>query len=133
MISSKGRYALRVMLDLAVFEQENDGYSPLKDIAERQDLSIKYLEIIMKDMVRHELVVGISGKGGGYRLTKKPEEYNVGDILEKMEGPLAPVACLKDKGFDCPRNNICNTLPMWREYNEMVHNFFYSRQLSDLM
>ena len=131
MISTKGRYAIRVMLDLA--ENDNGGYVPLKDIAERQEISKKYLEIIVKDMVAGGLVVGASGKGGGYRLCKKPDKYKIGEILELMEGPLASVACLSDKGFQCDRKKSCQTLPMWIEYDKMVHDFFYKKRLSDLM
>ena len=131
MISTKGRYAIRVMLDLA--EHDNGSYVPLKDIAERQEISKKYLEIIVKDMVAGGLVVGVSGKGGGYRLCKKPEQYNIGEILELMEGPMASVACLSDKGFLCSRKESCQTLPMWVEYDKMVHDFFHSKHLCDLM
>ena len=131
MISTKGRYALRVMIDLA--EHESGSYIPLKDIAARQEISKKYLEIIMKDMVNGGLVTGTSGKGGGYKLCRDPEDYPVGEILELMEGPLASVACLADKGIDCPRKSVCQTLPMWSEYDEMVHDYFYSKKLSDLM
>ena len=92
MISTRGRYALRIMIDLA--ENGNEGNTPLKDIAARQDLSKKYLELIVKDMVNAELLVGASGKGGGYRLCRKPEDYTVGEILELMEDSLSPVACL---------------------------------------
>ena len=131
MISTKGRYALRVMIDLA--EHENGSYIPLKDIAARQEISKKYLEIIMKDMVNGELVTGASGKGGGYMLCRKPEEYSVGEILELMEGPLCSVACLSGKDADCPRRAICQTLPMWTEYDDMVHDYFYGKKLSDLI
>jgi Rrf2 family protein len=131
MISTKGRYAIRVMLDLA--ENDTGSYIPLKDIAERQDISKKYLEIIVKSMVAGGLVEGASGKGGGYKLTRKPEDYPVGEILELMEGPMAPVACLADKKIDCPRKKACQTLPMWTEFDTMVHDFFYSKKLSDLI
>jgi Rrf2 family protein len=119
------------MLDLA--EHDNGGFIPLKDIAERQEISKKYLEIIVKDMVSGGLVTGASGKGGGYRLTRKPEEYSVGEILELMEGTLSPVACLKDGEAECPRKNICQTLPMWEEYDEMQRRFFNGKKLSDLI
>ncbi|MBQ6646360.1 MAG: Rrf2 family transcriptional regulator [Clostridia bacterium] len=131
MISTRGRYAIRVMLDLA---QHNDGaYVPLKDIAARQGISKKYLEIIVKDMVAGSLLVGASGKGGGYKLCRKPEEYNIGEILELMEGTLSSVACLSGKENDCPRRGECQTLPLWTEYNAMVHDFFFSKKLSDLV
>ena len=131
MISTKGRYALRVMLDLA---QHDDGsFIPLKDIAERQEISKKYLEIIAKEMVSGGLVIGVSGKGGGYKLVRRPEEYSVGEILELMEGSLNSVACLASETNDCPRREKCNTLPMWTEYDNMVHDFFYGKKLTDLM
>ena len=131
MISTKGRYAIRVMLDLA--EHDNGTYIPLKDIAERQEISKKYLEIIMKDMVTGGLVAGASGKGGGYKLLRKPGEYSIGEVLEKTEGTLSPVACLKDGGVECPRKNICQTLPMWEEYDELQRQFFNGKKLTDLL
>lgn len=131
MISTKGRYALRVMIDLA--QQESDSCVPLKEIAARQEISKKYLEIIVKDMVNGGLISGVSGKGGGYKLCREPEDYTVGEILEIMEGTLSSVACLADPDYDCPRKSICQTLPMWKEYDKMVHNFFYSKKLSDLI
>lgn len=131
MISTRGRYALRVMIDLA---EHNDGrYIRLKDIAERQELSKKYLEIIVKDLVEGGLVAGVSGRGGGYRLLRDPSDYSVGEILELMEGSLAPVACLTDAAAPCPRVEYCQTLPMWREFSDMVHNFFYHKKLTELM
>lgn len=131
MISTRGRYALRVMIDLA--QNENGKYIPLKDIAERQDISKKYLEIIVKDMVAGGLLTGASGKGGGYKLCRKPEDYPVGEILELMEGSLSSVACLASKDNSCPRKNACRTLPMWEEYDRLVHDFFYSKTLRDLL
>ena len=131
MISTRGRYAIRVMIDLA--EQENGKAVPLKDIAARQEISKKYLEIIVKDMVAGGLLVGASGKGGGYRLVRKPEEYNVGEILELMEGSLATVACLASEKNTCPRAASCETLPMWAEFDRMVHDYFYSKKLSELV
>ena len=133
MISTKGRYALRVLMDLAENEDESGSYIPLKDIAARQEISKKYLEIIVKDMVAGGLLVGASGKGGGYKMCRKPEEYPIGEVLELMEGPLSSVACLADKGFDCPRSKKCQTLPMWTEFDTMVHDFFYGKKLSDLL
>ena len=131
MISTKGRYALRVMIDLA--QHEGEGNIPLKDIAERQDISKKYLEIIVKELVRGGMLNGVSGKGGGYSLCRKAEEYTVGEIIELMEGTLAPVACLVDGVESCPRSDNCLTLPMWKEYYEMIHKFFYGKKLSDLL
>ena len=131
MISTRGRYAIRVMIDLA--EHEDGGWIPLKDIAARQGISKKYLEIIVKDMVTGRLLVGVSGKGGGYRLCRRPDEYTVGEILELMEGTLSPVACLTEKREDCPRKEICQTLPMWEEYDRLVHDFFYGKKLTELI
>ena len=131
MISTRGRYALRVMLDLA--ENENGKYIPLKDIAARQELSKKYLEIIVKDMVAGGLLVGVSGKGGGYKLCRKPEEYTIGEIIELMEGSLAAVSCLSGGATPCPRAAQCKTLPLWEEYDKLTHEFFYGKRLSDLM
>jgi len=131
MISTKGRYAVRVMIDLA--EHAGEGNIPLKDVAERQEISKKYLEIIVKELVRGGLVSGMSGKGGGYRLCRSPEEYTVGEIIELMEGTLAPVACLAPGCPECPRKDFCKTLPMWTEYDSMVRGFFYGKKLSDLV
>ncbi len=131
MISTKGRYAIRVMLDLA--ENDTGSYIPLKDIAARQAISKKYLEIIVKEMVNGGLVTGTSGKGGGYKLCRKPEEYNIGQVIELMEGPLAPVACLSETAEPCPRAANCHTLPLWAEYNKLTHDFFYGKRLSDLV
>ena len=125
MISTRGRYALRVMLDLA--ENDNGSYIPLKDIAERQEISKKYLEIIVKDLVRGGLLTAVSGKGGGYRLSRDPEDYPIGEIIELMEGPLAPVACLADDAAACSRSENCLTLPLWKEYYQLIHDFFVDR------
>lgn len=131
MISTKGRYAIRVMIDLA--EHDHGGYIPLKDVAARQMISKKYLEIIVKDLVAGGLLTGVSGKGGGYRLCRKAEDYPLGEIIELMEGPLAPVACLAEGAETCPRAASCETLPVWAEYDKLTHDFFYSRYLSDLL
>ena len=131
MFTTKGRYALRVMIDLA--EHKDEGCIPLKDVAERQGISKKYLEIIVKDLVKGNLISGVSGKGGGYRLCRKPEEYPIGEILEKTEGPLSAVACLTDGAADCPKASACQTLPLWEEYNKLTHDFFYQKNLTDLL
>lgn len=131
MISTKGRYAIRVMIDLA--EHDNGGYIPLKDTAARQGLSKKYLEIIVKDMVAGGLLTGASGKGGGYRLCRRPEDYPIGEIIELMEGSLATVACLSEGAAPCPRAADCETLPLWAEYDKLTHDFFYGKHLSDLL
>lgn len=129
MISTKGRYALRVMIDLS--EQEQGRYIPLKEIAERQEISKKYLESIVKDLVKAGLIKGSSGKGGGYMLCRKPQEYSVGEILEVTEGSLSVVACLSAGAEKCPRAGKCKTLPLWREFDEITHEFFFSKKLSD--
>ena len=131
MISTKGRYALRVMIDLA--EHDQGIPVPLKDIAERQGISKKYLEIIVKELVDGKLVKGASGKGGGYVLLRKAEEYPVGEIVELMEGTLAPVACLQKDAEECPRYAGCVTLPLWQELDTLVRDFLYSKKLTDLI
>ena len=131
MISTKGRYALRVMLDLA--EHHGSGYIPLKEIAERQEISKKYLEIIVKDLVKGGLLKGSSGKGGGYKLCREPDEYNVGEILELTEGTLATVACLEKGAAPCPRAASCKTLQLWAGYDRMAHDYFYTKKLTDLL
>lgn len=123
MISTKARYALRVMIDLA--EHQDAGYIPLKDIAARQEISEKYLEIIIKILVKGKMLKGLRGKGGGYILTREPSEYIVGDIIELTEGPLAPVACLQPDAEVCNRKDICVTLPLWEKYYTLVHDFFF--------
>ena len=119
------------MIDLA--ENDNGSFIPLKDIAARQEISKKYLEIIAKDMVSGKLIIGASGKGGGYKLSRKPEDYSIGEVLELMEGTLSPVACLVSDSNSCPRRSSCQTLPMWTEFCNMTHDFFYSKKLSDLI
>lgn len=131
MITTKGRYALRVMIDLA--EHKEEALIPLKDIAERQDISKKYLEIIIRELVKGAFVSGRSGKAGGYKLLRDPAEYTVGEILECMEGTLAPVACLECGAKPCPRAGFCKTLPMWKEYAALTHDYFYNKTLADLL
>ena len=117
MISTKGRYALRVMVDIA--ENQRDGYIPLKEIAYRQDISENYLEAIVKGLVKER--------------DRAPEDYTVGAILRITEGSLAPVACLEQEHVDCPRMADCRTLPMWRKLNTMIQDFFDGITLADLM
>ena len=131
MISTKGRYAPRVMLDLA--QHDGAGYVPLKEIAARQGISKKYLESIVKALVDGKLIAGVSGKGGGYKLCRAPGDYPIGEIIERMEGPLAPVACLSDGAAPCPRAAECQTLSLWAEYDKLTHDYFYGRTLADLM
>ena len=130
-ISTKGRYALRLIIDLALHNEE--GYVTLKDIAERQQISKKYLEIIVRDLVKGGMVEGTSGKGGGYKLCRRPDEYTVCEIIEVMEGTLAPVACLEENAKACPLAPGCHTLPLWKEYYKLTHDFFSGKKLSDLL
>lgn len=131
LISTRGRYALRVLLDLA--EHENDGYIAMKNVAERQELSLKYIEKIIPVLSKNNFVVGVHGKGGGYRLSRKPEDYRVGDILRLAEGDLAPVTCLSGDATPCSRAEFCPTLPMWIEFYDMVNKYFDGITLADLM
>lgn len=131
MISTKARYALRVMIDLA--RHQEDGYVPLKEIAKRQEISEKYLESILKILVKGNIVKGLRGKGGGYMLTHLPEEYTVGEIIELTEGPLASVACLLPDAEICPRMDECITLPLWQKFDALIHDFFYNITLDDLI
>lgn len=131
MFSAKGRYALRLMVDLA--EHNDQGHVPLKSIAERQGLSKKYMEIIVKELVKGGMIVGVSGKGGGYNLCRKPEEYTVGEILELMEGSFDSVSCLAKGAKKCPRASVCTTVAMWKEYDKVARDFFYGKKLSDLL
>jgi len=130
-ISTKGRYALRVLIDLA--EQQNDNFIPLKEIAARQEISEKYLENILKVLVHNNVLTGMRGKGGGYRLTKSAEELSVGSILRLTEGDLAPVTCLEHEAALCSRAENCRTLPMWKNLNVLVNHFFDNITLADLM
>ena len=130
MISTKGRYALRVMVDLA--GQDPASFVPLTEISQRQEISVKYLELILKSLVQAGLLQGQRGKGGGYRLTRKPEAYRVGEILELTSGTLAPVACLAPGAQPCHRRAECATLPMWQRFHDITHDFFYGITLKDL-
>lgn len=131
MISTKGRYALRVMIDLA--GQEQDAFVPLKDIAARQDISLKYLESIMAVLSKGGFVEGLHGKGGGYRLSRHPCEYKAGDILRATEGgSLAPVACLECDAVPCSRAEQCRTLPLWQRLDALISGYLDSVTLADL-
>lgn len=130
-VSTRGRYALRVMIDLA--EQAADGYVPLKDIVQRQKISQKYVEAIMTLLSKNGFVVGVHGKGGGYKLNRKPSEYKIGDILRLTEGTLAPVACLECGAEPCERAPDCRTLPLWKELDSRVSGYLDSVTLADFM
>jgi Rrf2 family protein len=119
------------MIDLA--EHQTGNYIPLKEIAERQEISEKYLESILKILVQNKLLVGLRGKGGGYKLTKAPELYTVGNILRLTEGSLAPVSCLEQKPMQCERAAECRTLSMWTRLDKMINEFFDGITLADLM
>ena len=129
-VSTRGRYALRVMIDLA--ENSNHERIPLKEIAERQGISQKYIESIMTLLSKNKFVDAVHGKGGGYKLNKKPQEYRVGDILRLTEGTLAPVACLEKNAPPCDRKKFCRTLPMWTKLDKLVEDYLDSVTLSDL-
>ncbi len=131
MISTRGRYALRVMIDLA--EKKTDEFIPLKELAEDQQLSEKYLESIVKALVQNGLLEGVRGKGGGYRMKKKPEECTIGSVLRLTEVGLAPVACLEEETMTCPRADQCRTLPMWKKLHGMLTDFFDGVTIADLM
>lgn len=131
MITTRGRYALRVLIDLA--EHSEGGYIPMKEIAARQGISLKYLEQIMPVLIKHGVVDGASGKGGGYKLNRAPEKYVVGEILRLTEGSLAPVACLECDEVNCSRAENCRTLPMWKKYNDMTNDYFDGITIADLM
>ena len=130
MISTKGRYALRVMLDLT--ENQKDGYIPLHDIAKRQEISEKYLEAILPALIKNGFLEGLRGKGGGYRLSREPESYTVGSILKLLENGLAPVTCLESEQNKCERAADCKTLPMWGKLYKMIDDYFEGITLVDL-
>ena len=131
MISSRGRYALRVMIDLA--ENSHGNYTAMKTVSERQGISLKYLEKILPVLTKNGLIEGQQGKGGGYRLCRRPEEYTVGEIIERMEGSLNSGACTGGDSRPCPRAEECETLPLWAEYDRLTHDYFYGKKLSDLI
>ena len=130
-VSTKGRYALRVMCNLA--EQGNQGYIPLKDIAEQEEISQKYLESIMTVLSKAGFVDAVHGKGGGYRLNRKPDEYTVGSILKLTEGSLAPVSCAANGPEGCARASCCRSLPMWQKLDRLINDFFEDITVADLL
>lgn len=129
-VSTKGRYALRVMIDLA--EHQSEKYVPLKEVAARQEISEKYLENILKVLVQNGFLEGLRGKGGGYRLTREPDQYTVNDILTLTEGSLAPVSCLVEGAPACQRMSNCRTYKMWRGLDDLIENYFKNITLADL-
>ena len=130
-ISTKGRYALRIIIDLA--ENDNGSYIPMKQVAQRQRLSLKYLEHILSMLKQNNIVEGLHGKGGGYKLTRKPEEYTVGEILRLVEGDLAPVACLECGATPCENMQHCRTLNMWKGLHQLIDEYFDGITIRDLM
>ena len=130
-VSTKGRYALRVMLCLA--QRDGDAYIPLKEIAEAEEISQKYLESIMTILSKAGFLDAVHGKGGGYRLNRKPEEYTVGTILKLTEGSLAPVSCTTQGAAACSRSTCCQTLPMWERLEKLIDEFFEGITLADLL
>lgn len=131
LISTKGRYALRVMIDLA--EHQAEDYVPLKEIAKRQEISEKYLESIIKLLVKANLLSGLRGKGGGYKLTKTPDAYTVGSILRLTEESLAPVACLEKGAASCPRMAECRTLSMWQGLDQVISSYLDNITIADMV
>lgn len=131
MVSTRGRYALRVIIDLA--ENAADGYVPMREVAERQGLSLKYLERILPLLVSEHLVEGVHGKGGGYRLSKEPSKISVGEVLRITEGDIAPVACLENNAVKCEHINDCRTLPVWKGLNDRINEYLDSVSIADLM
>ena len=131
MISTRGRYALRVLIDLA--EHGGEQYLPMKEVASRQEISLKYLERILPLLTKSGYVDGQHGKGGGYRLKKTPQDIRVGDVLRLTEGDLAPVACLIPGADPCNFAHECRTLEMWKEYFRLTNTFFDGITIADLM
>lgn len=130
-ISTKGRYALRVMLDLAT--NKSDDFIPLKDISKRQDITVKYLEQIISPLSKAGYLLSSRGSGGGYRLAKSPKSYTIGDILRTTEGNLSVVACLDSNSNNCGRAENCLTLPFWQGFNKVVKDYVDNVTLEDLL
>lgn len=130
LISTKGRYAIRVILDLA--ENSKGDFIPLKDISARQGISQKYMESIMTLLSKNNFVEAVHGKGGGYRLNKAASEYKIGDILRLTEGTLAPVSCLEEGAKPCERVDSCRTLSLWSGLNEVISNYLDNISIADL-
>lgn len=131
LVSTKGRYALRVMTDMA--EHRREGWVPLKEIAQRQQISEKYLESIIKTLVRQNLLAGLRGKGGGYRLTREPGQYTVWEILSLTEESLAPVSCLEESAQTCPRALDCRTVDLWQGLYGVIRQYLTGVTVEDLM
>ena len=130
-VSTKGRYALRVMVHFA--QRGNEGYIPLKEIAEAEGISQKYLESIMSTLSKAGFVDAVHGKGGGYRLNRTPEEYTVGSILKLTEGSLSAVSCTTQGAAACSRTECCQAKPMWDKLDKMIDDFFEGITIGDLL
>ena len=131
MVSTRGRYALRVIIDIA--EHSDGNYIAMKEVAARQGISLKYLEKILPILVKAQIVEGVHGKGGGYKLVKEPKDCRVGDILRLTEGDLAPVACLSPEASACEYHSECRTVDMWTKLNTIVNDYFDSVTIADLI
>ena len=131
MISTKGRYSVRILLDLA--EHRSGGYIPMKEVAARQEISLKYIERLMPALKSAGLIDSVHGAGGGYRLTREPEDYTLWEILTLAEGDLAPVSCLQQDAPPCQRAAECRTLPVWQGYYDVTRSYFSGITLADLM
>lgn len=131
LVSTRGRYAIRVMIDLA--EHMNGKYIPMKEIADRQDVSLKYMTKIMQALTKSGMLDGQHGKGGGYKLNRDPAEYRIGDILRLTEGTLAPVACIDETDCKCDRSFECRTRPMWNELDKLISEYLDGITIADLM
>ena len=130
-VSTRGRYALRVLIDLA--EHNSEDKIPLKDISSRQGISQKYMEAIMTVLSKNNLVEAAHGKGGGYKLNRSPQDYKIGEILKITEGSMASVACLEEGAQECPRHSICRTVPMWTKLDSLINDYLNSISIADLM
>lgn len=130
-VSTKGRYALRVMVCFA--QRGGEEYIPLKEIAEAEGISQKYLESIMTTLSKAGFVDAVHGKGGGYRLNRNPEAYTVGSILKLTEGSLSAVSCTSQGAAACSRSECCNALPMWEKLDKMINDFFEGITIADLL
>ena len=130
-VSTRGRYALRLMIDLA--QHNDDGYISLKEISARQDITVRYLEQIIAILLKAGFVQSFRGKSGGYRLTKVPGEYTTEEILKLTEGSLLPISCTAAPESPCPRAASCATLPFWRGLQQVIENYLHRVTLEDLM
>ena len=132
LVSTKGRYALRVLIDLAEHREQQE-YVPLGSMAARQEISEKYLEAVLKPLVHAQIIAGSRGKGGGYRMLIDPEKITLGSVLRLVEPSLGTVSCLRENAESCPRADSCRTLPLWKELDAMILSYLDSRTLAELI